>query len=331
MSLGHGRAEARERSRGAAQALLAEARVGAQEALARAARPRPRHPPARARRPRARGGDRRARRAARRSRSTLCVELPERPPPPVESAAYFVAAEALANAGKHAGAEHGRRSRVAPRARRARDRESPTTARGGADPAAPDCRGCAAASRRSTARSTSRARPAGRRRSGRSCRAGRDRRGPRAPARRAHAPAARQRLRGGGRRAPTRDALVHAVLRERPDIAIVDIRLPPTFRDEGLRAALELRRAAPETAVLIVSQYVEQAYAAELLADGRGGRRLPAQGPDHGRRRLRRGGPPRRRGRHRARPRGRRAARRAPPRPAGRSTTSRRASSRCSG
>jgi DNA-binding NarL/FixJ family response regulator len=69
----------------------------------------------------------------------------------------------------------------------------------------------------------------------------------------------------------TGDALVHAVLRERPEIAIVDIRLPPTFRDEGLRAALELRRVAPETAVLIVSQYVEQAYAAELLASGEGG------------------------------------------------------------
>jgi DNA-binding NarL/FixJ family response regulator len=68
-----------------------------------------------------------------------------------------------------------------------------------------------------------------------------------------------------------RDALVHAVLRERPDIAIVDIRLPPTFRDEGLRAGLELRSVAPETAVLIVSQYIEQAYAAELLASGEGG------------------------------------------------------------
>jgi DNA-binding NarL/FixJ family response regulator len=67
------------------------------------------------------------------------------------------------------------------------------------------------------------------------------------------------------------DALVHSVLRERPDAAIVDIRLPPTFRDEGLRAALESRRRVPETAVLIVSQYVEHAYAQELLADGRGG------------------------------------------------------------
>jgi len=61
------------------------------------------------------------------------------------------------------------------------------------------------------------------------------------------------------------------VLLERPDVAIVDIRLPPTFRDEGVRAALTLRERAPETGVLIVSQYIEQAYAAELLADGRGG------------------------------------------------------------
>lgn len=68
------------------------------------------------------------------------------------------------------------------------------------------------------------------------------------------------------------DALVHAVRRERPDVAIVDVRLPPGFRDEGLRAALELRRTVPETAVLVVSQYIEQTYAAELLAEaGAGG------------------------------------------------------------
>jgi DNA-binding NarL/FixJ family response regulator len=67
------------------------------------------------------------------------------------------------------------------------------------------------------------------------------------------------------------EQLVRTVAFERPDVAIVDIRLPPTFRDEGLRAALVLRERAPETGVLIVSQYVEQAYAAELLADGRGG------------------------------------------------------------
>jgi DNA-binding NarL/FixJ family response regulator len=67
------------------------------------------------------------------------------------------------------------------------------------------------------------------------------------------------------------DALVHAVIREKPDVAIVDIRLPPSFRDEGVRAALELRERVPETGILVVSQYVEQAYASELLADGRGG------------------------------------------------------------
>jgi DNA-binding NarL/FixJ family response regulator len=67
------------------------------------------------------------------------------------------------------------------------------------------------------------------------------------------------------------DALFHAVNIERPNIAIVDIRLPPTFRDEGVRAALELRDRVPETAILVVSQYVEPTYATELLADGRGG------------------------------------------------------------
>ena len=67
------------------------------------------------------------------------------------------------------------------------------------------------------------------------------------------------------------DALHHAVTLERPDIAIVDIRLPPSFRDEGVRAALELRQRTPETSILVVSQYVELTYAAELLSDGRGG------------------------------------------------------------
>jgi DNA-binding NarL/FixJ family response regulator len=67
------------------------------------------------------------------------------------------------------------------------------------------------------------------------------------------------------------DALVRIVERERPDVAVVDVRLPPSFRDEGLRAAIEARRRVPGTAVLVVSQYVEQTYAVELLADGGGG------------------------------------------------------------
>jgi DNA-binding NarL/FixJ family response regulator len=64
--------------------------------------------------------------------------------------------------------------------------------------------------------------------------------------------------------------LVEAVLRQRPDVAIVDVRLPPTFTDEGLRAALQIRHEIPGLPVLVLSQYVEQLYARELLADGTG-------------------------------------------------------------
>ena len=67
------------------------------------------------------------------------------------------------------------------------------------------------------------------------------------------------------------EALVRAVVEEKPDIAVVDIRLPPDFHDEGLRAALRARELVPGTAILVVSQYVEHAYAAELLADRGGG------------------------------------------------------------
>ena len=68
--------------------------------------------------------------------------------------------------------------------------------------------------------------------------------------------------------APT---LLRALLDERPDVAIVDVRLPPTFTDDGLRAAIEARRAVPGLPVLVLSQYVEQLYARELLADKTGG------------------------------------------------------------
>ncbi|WP_433216714.1 response regulator [Microtetraspora malaysiensis] len=57
----------------------------------------------------------------------------------------------------------------------------------------------------------------------------------------------------------------------RPDVAIVDVRLPPSFTDEGLRAALEARKRVPGLPVLVLSQYVEQLYARELLADQAGG------------------------------------------------------------
>ncbi len=66
-------------------------------------------------------------------------------------------------------------------------------------------------------------------------------------------------------------AFVEAVLEHRPDLAIVDVRMPPTHTDEGLRAAVEVRRAWPEARVLVLSQYVEVSYADELLAAGEGG------------------------------------------------------------
>jgi len=65
-------------------------------------------------------------------------------------------------------------------------------------------------------------------------------------------------------------ALLTALVGERPDVAIVDVRLPPTFTDDGLRAALAARRAVPGLPVLVLSQYVEQLYARELLADRAG-------------------------------------------------------------
>jgi DNA-binding NarL/FixJ family response regulator len=66
-------------------------------------------------------------------------------------------------------------------------------------------------------------------------------------------------------------ALLEAVAAHRPDVAVVDVRLPPSFRDEGLRAAIQARRRWPGLAVLVLSQYVERVYAGELLADGAGG------------------------------------------------------------
>ncbi len=61
-----------------------------------------------------------------------------------------------------------------------------------------------------------------------------------------------------------------AVRAQRPDVAVVDVRLPPTFTDEGLRAALTARGEFPGLPILVLSQYVEQLYARELLADGAG-------------------------------------------------------------
>jgi DNA-binding NarL/FixJ family response regulator len=62
------------------------------------------------------------------------------------------------------------------------------------------------------------------------------------------------------------EGLLAAVEEHRPDIAVVDVRMPPGFTDEGVRAALVIRRQYPRTAVLLLSQYVEERYAADLLA-----------------------------------------------------------------
>jgi len=66
-------------------------------------------------------------------------------------------------------------------------------------------------------------------------------------------------------------AFLAAVKREQPDVCVVDVRLPPSFTDEGIRAAIEARNQVPGLPILILSQYVEQTYARELLTSGDGG------------------------------------------------------------
>jgi DNA-binding NarL/FixJ family response regulator len=69
----------------------------------------------------------------------------------------------------------------------------------------------------------------------------------------------------------TAPELLDALISEHPDVGIVDVRLPPTNTDEGLRVAIEARKQIPGLPVLVLSQYVEQLYARELLADHAGG------------------------------------------------------------
>ncbi len=66
-------------------------------------------------------------------------------------------------------------------------------------------------------------------------------------------------------------SFVDAVRAHRPDVSIVDVRMPPSHTDEGLRAAVEARRLVSGTPILVLSQYVEVSYADDLLADRRGG------------------------------------------------------------
>ena len=70
---------------------------------------------------------------------------------------------------------------------------------------------------------------------------------------------------------PDASGLLAAVVDTTPDLAIIDVRMPPTFTDEGIRAAVLIRAQQPGVAILVLSQYVEERYAADLIADGRGG------------------------------------------------------------
>lgn len=62
-------------------------------------------------------------------------------------------------------------------------------------------------------------------------------------------------------------ALLSAIAQHRPDLAVIDVRMPPTFTDEGIRAAVLIRHQDPEVSLLVLSQYVEERYASELIAD----------------------------------------------------------------
>ena len=64
---------------------------------------------------------------------------------------------------------------------------------------------------------------------------------------------------------PDAEQLLKAVAEHQPDLAVIDVRMPPTHTDEGIRAALVIRRQYPEVALLVLSQYVEESYATDLL------------------------------------------------------------------
>ena len=127
------------------------------------------------------------------------------------------------------------------------------------------------------------------------------------------------------------DELLRKVRAHKPDVAIVDVRMPPTNTDDGLRAAQQIRAELPEVAVLVLSQYVEEGYALELLERRRRGRRLPAQGPRRRGRALHRRGAAGRRRRLGARPARSSRSCSAAAAARTRSPSSRRASARCSG
>ena len=127
--------------------------------------------------------------------------------------------------------------------------------------------------------------------------------------------------------------LLRKVRAHKPDVAITDIRMPPTHTDEGLRAAHEIRAELPDVGVLVLSQYVEEGYAIELLADNAAGVGYLLKDRVADVDALHRRGAPRGRRRLGARPRGRVAAARPPPprRPARRPDAARARGARADG
>ena len=115
------------------------------------------------------------------------------------------------------------------------------------------------------------------------------------------------------------DLLRHVAM-HKPDVAVIDIRMPPTHTDEGLRAAQEIRDSIPGSGVLLLSQYVEPGYAMALLESSAGGRRVSAEGSRRRPRAVRHGRPTSRGRRFCPRPRGRERAGRAGSRETTRST-----------
>jgi len=85
---------------------------------------------------------------------------------------------------------------------------------------------------------------------------------------------------------PDGDGVVEAVEEQRPDVLVIDVRMPPSFQTEGLEVALEARRKTPSTAILVLSQHIETRYAVELLEEGAAGVGVPAQGSCHSDRQL---------------------------------------------
>ena len=213
-------------------------------------------------------GARGARRRARRCRSSSQSRRPSGLPAAVESASYFVVAEALTNVARYAQASQAEVERQPQRTARSRSRSATTASAAPTRARARACAGSPTASRRSTGASRSSARRGG----------GHD--GPRGDPVRVVVADDSVLLREGVVRlleeagievvgqAGDADELLRKVRAHKPDVAIVDVRMPPTNTDDGLRAAQQIRGELPEVAVLVLSQYVEEGYALELLEGG---------------------------------------------------------------